>query len=501
MNDPYTRFMAELRDIATFNSMGALASWDEQTYMPRGGAEHRARQMAAVSRLVHERFTSPLMGELLAQLEAGSSASDPHADPAVNIRETRRTYDRAVKLPPSLVEEQARTAVLAQQAWVQARRECRFEQFAPWLRKTLELKRQEAACVGHKDHMYDALLDVYEPHETTHNLRRVLLALREPLLELLGRIVGSSRRAPREVLCRSYPLAAQETLVREAAARIGFDFERGRLDPTVHPFCCGIGPGDCRLTTRYSPTSFADSFFSVLHEAGHGLYEQGLVEAHWGTPLGDAVSLGIHESQSRMWENFVGRSRSFWTFFLPRARELFAPVLDDVSLEQFVFAVNDVRPSLIRTEADEVTYNLHIMLRFELEQDLLTGDLAVDDLPAAWNAKMKEYLGLTPPDDAQGCLQDVHWSHGAIGYFPTYALGNLYAAQFFERAGADLGDLDAMFARGEFRPLLEWLRRNIHRHGRRYAARQLAQRVTGEDLTAQPLLRHLNRRAAQWYGV
>jgi carboxypeptidase Taq len=299
----------------------------------------------------------------------------------------------------------------------------------------------------------------------------------------------------------NYPKAAQEALAREAAAAIGFDFNAGRLDVSLHPFCSGLGPGDTRMTTRYDERYFVDAFFGVLHETGHALYNQGLPADHFGTPRGEDVSLGIHESQSRMWENLVGRSRSFWQYFLPKARASFPEALAGVSDDDWYFAVNDVRPSLIRTEADEATYNLHVLLRFEIERALLRKELSPADLPGAWNEKMRQYFGLTPPDDARGCLQDIHWSGGAVGYFPTYTLGNLYAAQFFEKAREDLGDLDAQFARGDFAPLLGWLRKNIHSQGKRYTPPKLVQKVTGKPLSAEPLLRHLRRKAAELYGV
>jgi carboxypeptidase Taq len=320
-------------------------------------------------------------------------------------------------------------------------------------------------------------------------------------VELIGKVRDSGRRPPVDILCRHYSGVGQEKLARAAAAAVGFDFKSGRLDVSVHPFCSGIGPGDTRMTTRYDEQFFGDAFFGVLHETGHGLYNQGLPTEHFGTPLGSAISLGIHESQSRMWENLVGRSRAFWTRFLPDARAVFPEALKDVSEQDWYTAINEVRPSLIRTESDETTYNLHILLRFELEQAMVTGDLAVADLPGAWNERMKRYLGVTPPDDTTGVLQDIHWSGGAIGYFPTYMLGNLYAAQFFEQARLDLGDLDAQFARGEFAPLLGWLRKNVHGNGKRYQARQLVKNVTGRELSAEPLLKHLRRKAAEIYGV
>jgi carboxypeptidase Taq len=316
----------------------------------------------------------------------------------------------------------------------------------------------------------------------------------------VGRIASSGKTAPVELFERNYGAAAQEAFAREAAAKVGFDFTAGRLDVSVHPFCTHLGPGDVRMTTRYNEGRFG-AFFGVLHETGHGLYSQGLDPAHFGTPRGTYVSLGIHESQSRLYENFVGRSRSFWEFFYPRAKQAFPQALGDVSMDAWLFANNDVRPGFIRVEADEATYNLHILLRFELELALTSGDLAPADVPGAWNERVRKYLGLTPPDDARGCLQDIHWSSGGIGYFPTYTLGNLYAAQFFEQAKRDLDDLDAQFARGEFGSLLTWLNENIHRHGRRYTARQLVKRVTGQDLSAEPLLNHLRRKASDFYGL
>ncbi|MGA2500089.1 MAG: carboxypeptidase M32, partial [Tepidisphaeraceae bacterium] len=300
---------------------------------------------------------------------------------------------------------------------------------------------------------------------------------------------------------RRYPADAQNAFAREAAKQIGFDFDAGRLDVSVHPFNTGIGPGDCRMTTRYDEHYFGDAFFGVLHESGHGLYEQGLPREHWGSPLGQAISLGIHESQSRMWENLVGRSRPFWKFFFPKLQAAFPQAAAGVSPEQWLRAVNHVEPSLIRTESDEVTYNLHIMLRFEIELNLLTGSLSTKDVPAVWNRTTRDYLGITPPNDAQGCLQDIHWSHGAIGYFPTYTLGNLYAAQFYAQAKADIGGLEEAFAAGDFKPLLGWLREKIHRHGKRYSAGELVRRVTGRALVAKPLLDHLARKTKEAYGV
>ena len=504
MNDaqkPYDQLIGTLKEITTLGSIGSVLGWDEETHMPPKGAGLRAEQSAVIARLTHERFTDPRIGELLSEIEGSGLMGEPHAEVATNVRETRRHYDRQRKLPTSLVEEMTRTRVLAHEAWIGARERSEYPAYAPWLEKTLDLKRQEAACVGYTGHIYNALLDEYEPGETAEGLREVFGELRQPLVDLVGRIAGCGKQAPIDILQREYPAAGQAKLARDAAEAIGFDFSAGRLDVSVHPFCSGIGPGDCRLTTRYDEHWFGDAFFGVLHETGHGLYDQGLPKEHWGTPCGDAISLGIHESQSRMWENLVGRSRAFWRHFMPKARAVFRRTMKGVNIDQWVWAVNDVRPSLIRTEADEVTYNLHVLLRFEIEQAMLMGDLKVADIPTVWNEKMKQYLGIVPPGDREGCLQDVHWSHGSIGYFPTYTLGNLYAAQFFEAAGREVGDLDAMFARGEFAPLLAWLRQKIHSQGQRYRARELVKNVTGEDLSAAPLLKRLEAKARENYGV
>jgi carboxypeptidase Taq len=303
------------------------------------------------------------------------------------------------------------------------------------------------------------------------------------------------------LLQRRFPVDVQEQFGREAAAAIGFDFARGRLDVTAHPFCTTLGPHDCRITTRYDEQFFNTAFFGILHEAGHGIYEQGLPAEHFGLPPGEAISLGIHESQSRLWENFVGRGRAFWNWFYPAAQRHFPAALGDVDCDDFYFAINDVRPSLIRVEADEATYNLHILVRFELEQALLQGDLPPSDLPDAWNEKYRKYLGIAPPDDRRGVLQDVHWSAGLLGYFPTYSLGNLYAAQFFAQAKIELGDLEGGLSRGDFRPLKHWLREKIHRHGQRWSAAELVQRVTGRPLSAKPLVEHLRAKMAPLYGL
>ena len=426
---------------------------------------------------------------------------DPHGDAATVIRQLKRDYQKRSKLPQSLVEALARATVLGQQAWVEAREADDFASFIPILTEIIDLKQQQAEAVGYEESPYDALLDDYEPAETAANVRRVLFSLREALVPLVAAIAESNCQPGVEILSREYPVSLQKELGEKVAAQIGFDFRRGRLDITHHPFCSGMGPFDCRITTRYDANFFPMAFFGILHEAGHGIYDQGLRSDSYGLPPGEFISLGIHESQSRMWENQVGRSRAFWQFMFPTLQQSFASALKDVTLDSFYFAINEVRPSLIRVEADEVTYNLHIIIRFELEQALIQGDLQVPDLPTAWREKYREFLGIEPPNDADGVLQDIHWSAGLIGYFPTYSLGNLYAAQFFDQADQDLGGLDAMFAKGEFTPLKHWLEEKIHRPGQCFRAGELVERITGQALSHEPLLNYLRAKLDPLYKL
>ena len=364
----------------------------------------------------------------------------------------------------------------------------------------MKRKREEASAVGWKDHPYDALLDEYEPGATTADIRSLFKELTYELVPIIRAIAGAKRKPDRSILERDFPLDRQRLFAESAAAAIGFDFRAGRLDTTSHPFCSGFGPGDCRITTRYNPRAFPEAFFGVLHEAGHGLYEQNLPADRYGEPAAQSCSLGIHESQSRLWENLVGRSRPFWEHFFPRLQQAF-PAMSDVRLDDFYFAINEVRPSFVRVEADEATYNLHIVLRFEIEQALVSGDLPVADLPGAWNEKFRKLFDLTPPNDREGCLQDIHWAFGGIGYFPTYALGNLYSAQFLQVARAALPNLEDEFRRGNFRDLREWLVENVHRQGRRYRAGQLCERIAGQSLSVRPFLDELRAKFYPLYDV
>jgi len=497
----YDELVKKLKSVALLRSCGAVLGWDEQTNLPVKGATHRANQLALLAGISHDRATDQRLGGLLDQLR-DADLGDEDSVAASNVRDAQRAYDRSTKLPKELVEEITRVTTLSQQAWVDARKKDDFKLFEPWLEQVIKLKREEANALGSETGVaYDALLDEYEPGATSAEIQAVFTPLRESLVELNGAIRESKFEPDISILERSYPVDAQKGFSLNAAAMIGFDFDAGRLDIAAHPFCSGIGPGDCRLTTRYNEHHFPGAFFGTLHEAGHGIYEQGLSDDDYGLASGESCSLGIHESQSRMWENLVGRSKAFWQHFYPSAQRAFPSALRDVDFDAFYFAINDVRPSWIRVEADEVTYNLHIMLRFELEQALISGDLQAADLPGVWNETFQAYFGVTPPSDSLGCMQDVHWSAGLIGYFPTYALGNMYASQFFIQAEKELGDLNEMFSKGTFIPLKEWLNKNIHQPGRRFSATELVKRVTGQPLSAEPLLNHLNEKFGMLYGV
>ncbi len=490
----YEELVRRMREQTLLSSCAELLDWDELTHMPRGGVAHRAEQMALLAGLYHEQAADPRVGELLAALEGSDRVSDPDSPEAVNVREMRWAFDREKKLPRELVEEDARVTSVAQQAWEAARATADFAAFRPWLGRVVGLCRRYAECLGYEDVPYDALLEDYEPGLRTRDLVALFDALRRELVPLAAEVASAAGPARVDVLRRTIPLERQRAFGESVAAALGFDFHGGRLDTSAHPFSTAIGPGDCRLATRYRRNDFAEGFFAVLHETGHGLYDQGLPAEHYGTPMGEPASLGVHESQARLWENTVGRSRPFWQHFFPQARRAFAGVLDDIDAEQFYRAVRHVEPGTSRVGADEVTYNLHILVRFELETALLAGELKADDVPAAWNEAYRRYLGVTPPDDAQGCLQDGHWGSGQVGYFPTYTLGNIFAAQLFARADADLGGLRGAFARGEFGGLLGWLRDKVHRHGGRYRAPGLMERVTGSPLDPRPLLLQLREK-------
>lgn len=490
----YLELVRLSREETRLSSCLEVLEWDEEVSMPRGGVEHRAEQMALLAGLVHERGTDPRYDELLSMVEASSLVSDPESPQAVNVRELRRSVDRERRKPRRLVEESARVTALASQAWAVAHERDDFKSFEPWLDRVFALAREEADAVGHAGERYDALLDDYEPGMTTNRLAALFTHLEATLGPLVGSLSSEPAPAAGEILAREFPAARQRLFAEEVAAALGFDLERGRIDVGEHPFCTAIGPGDIRIALQYYPRNFARGFFALLHEIGHALYDQGLDPAHYGTPMGEAASVGLHESQSRLWENLVGRSQGFWRHFYPELRNAFQNALHDVPSKTFRWAINQVAPGAIRAQADEVTYDLHIMIRFELERALLAGDLRAADLPGAWADLYRRRLGVVPTDDRTGCLQDGHWSEGLIGYFPTYTLGNVYAAQLFAAAERAVGPLDEAFATGDFRTLNRWLGEHVHRHGRRYTAPALIERATGSAPEPSALIASLSHR-------
>jgi carboxypeptidase Taq len=505
--ESYQQVCNHARQTALLQSTLALLEWDQHTKLPQSASGYRADQIAALATQIHARRTDQALGELLARADVALDENefDENNDEAfiarANVTKMEQEFTRNSKIPESLASALARAASEGQTAWIAARKNNDFASFAPHLTKIIGLKQEQAQAVGYQDHPYDALIDEYEPGISTAEVATVLSNLCEELVPLVAKIKACGKQVDTSCLRRTFPVEDQQRFAREVSSAIGFDYDRGRMDVTAHPFCTELGPSDCRITTRYDADFFNSAFFGTLHEAGHGIYEQGLDSSQYGLPAGSYCSLGIHESQSRLWENLVGRSRSFWQHYFPIAKKHFPKALSDVSENQFYDAVNCVSPSLIRVEADEATYNIHIAIRFELERDLIDGSLLVVDLPTAWNDLYQKHLGITPGCDADGVLQDVHWSAGLIGYFPTYALGNLYASQFFEAAKKDLGELDSKFAVGQFEELRTWLNQRIHRQGKQYSGFELGEKVAGQPLGHVDLLNHLGSKFGQVYEL
>lgn len=499
IEEKFSTLKESLGDIADLRHSAALLSWDQDTYMPPGGTAGRSSQLSTLQRIAHERFTSDAMGELLTDLEPWAAQLDPSTDDAALVRKVRRDYDRLRKVPAEFVARHARTCSQATDVWVGARKASDFALFAPWLSQIMEQVREYADHVGYDEHPYDALLDGYEPGMKASQVEAIFTPLRQETIPIV-RAIQDAQPISTECLRGDFDPQIQLALGREMVAAFGYDFNRGRVDLVAHPYCTHFGRDDVRITTTVNPHQFSPNFFGMLHECGHALYEQGSGENLERTPLAGGVSLGLHESQSRMWENLVGRSRPFWKWAYPTVQQHF-PHLQSVPLQTFYQAINQVQPSLIRVEADEVTYNLHVMLRFELEKALLDGQIQVADLPELWNSRMQEYLGVTPPNDAQGVLQDVHWSIGLVGYFPTYSLGNILSVQLFEAAKAAHPDLEEGFARGEFEPLLRWNREQIHVHGSKFDPVDLVRQATGRELDAAPYVAYLRRKVKDVYGI
>ncbi|MCO8125570.1 carboxypeptidase M32 [Stieleria sp. TO1_6] len=490
------------REAAVFHSAADALEWDERTGMPIAAGDYRAQQVSTLRSTAHRMRTETRFGDALNSLVENAGDVDPHGDVGATIRGLHRDYQRDCKLPVELVSKLSVAAVRGQQVWDDARKQDSFERFKPALVEMISLKQEAGARLadGTEHSVYEALMDEYEPDASVQQLAPVFADLKTRLADLIARVKDAPNQPNLDLLRQDFPIAAQREFSRKVAAAVGFDFSRGRLDETSHPFCTTLGPNDCRILTRYESNWFPSGLYGTLHEAGHGMYEQGMRQDWFGLPPGSFVSLGIHESQSRLWENQVGRSRSFWQWLYPQATAAFANSLAAADLQEIYFAINQVRPSLIRVEADEATYNLHILIRFELEQALIGGELKVDDLPDAWNQQYQTCLGIQPPSDADGVLQDVHWSAGLFGYFPTYTLGNLAASQLFDAASEQLGDLDGMFSRGEFQPLLEWLGKHVHQQGRCYSGSELIENATGKPLSSDHLMNYLETKLQPLYG-
>lgn len=491
------QFISKCSELADLKSALAALAWDQETMMPPLGASFRARQLGTLSSFYHTKLIDSEWEGILAEL-SGRKLPPWHA---ASVKELEKQRRRAKRVPDELVRELAETTSLAYQHWVQARQRSDFGRFQPWLEKVVDLKRRQAAFLQDGDTLYEALLDEYEPEMTEATLDSLFGVLRPALSDLLQQIQKSGLHGKIPRLKGDFPLTIQEVAAKEALTDMGFNWEAGRLDRSPHPFCTGLTPQDVRITTRYNPSDFTASFFGCIHEGGHALYEQGLDPKWYGLPACDAISLGVHESQSRLWENQIARGVDFWTGWLPRLKELFPDPLQDWSLSEFMLAINRVEASLIRVEADEVTYGLHIILRYELERQLIEGSVEVADLPSEWNDRMEEYLGIRPENDAEGVLQDTHWSHGLIGYFPTYLLGNLYAAQLIRTASSQIEDLSVAIRNRNLQPLRSWLQEKIHALGRTRTAEQMIQDVYGEPLQAEPFLTYLNEKFTALYRI
>jgi len=492
--------MLELRErlaeIADLNAAGGLLGWDQQTMMPERAAPQRAEQLGTLGKLLHERFTDDAVGRLLEAVRP-----EPDSVDAALVRVTRRDWEKARRVPSELAAELARAGALGHAAWVEARERSDFAAFLPALRRNLELKLRYVECFDGFDDPYDVLLDDYEEGMTSAEVDALFTELRAGLVPLIAAVAERADAVDDAPLHGEFPIERQRELVGRVLRRLGWRADGWRLDEAAHPFALGFGPGDVRLTTRYEPSYVGTALYGAIHEFGHGLYESQVDEALARTPLGEAVSLGVHESQSRLWENVVGRGRPFAGWLHGQLREVFPERFGAVSEEDWFRAINKVQPSLIRVEADEATYGLHIILRFELERAMIAGAVALEDLPEAWNARVRQYLGVEVPDDAHGVLQDVHWSGGDIGYFATYALGNLISAQLWERARMDLPGLDDALAAGDGSSLRAWLGEHVHRYGRTLPPRELVRRATGSAIRVEPFLAYLNAKLGPIYGL
>jgi carboxypeptidase Taq len=500
MEEKLNRFKSILNDLSDLGNALALLGWDQQTYMPKGGAEDRGNTISTLSRMFHEKFTSDEMGSLIEELTPYTETLDPDSIDACLIEAVSERYDKQTRVPGEWVVENAKTTTIAHQTWEKARADKNFELFRPHLEHVIDLRRRFAGFFEPYDHVYDPLLDNFERGMKTAEVQAIFNELRSQQVELI-RAISERPQVDDSFLHQPFPEKEQWEFGVDVITRFGYDWNHGRQDKAVHPFCTNFGIGDVRITTRVDPNWINPALFGTMHETGHALYEMGIDHSLSRLPLANGASMAVHESQSRMFENLIGRSLPFWKFTYPRLQEVFPSQFGNVPLDAFYKGINKVSPTFIRVEADEATYNLHIMLRLELEIAMMEGSLEAGDLPEAWNSRMQEYLGITPPDDALGVMQDVHWSSGLIGYFPTYALGNLVSVQLWEKMQADMPDMDEQIERGEFGNILGWLREKVHRHGAKYKPQDLIQRVTGSKINPQPYVRYLKNKFGTVYNL
>ena len=500
MSEKMQRLSTLLAEVADLNAVQALLDWDQQTYMPPGGNEARGNQLATIGKIAHQKFTSDKIGQLISDLEKEFNGADPDSDAYRLLKVSRHDYDQATGVPAEFVAEFALVTSKAFEAWQEARSKSDFSIFQSHLEKVVELNQRFVTFFPPADHPYDVLLDQFEPGMKTAEVKAIFETLRLKQVELLRGITGQPP-VDDSFLRVEYDGRKMWEFSEVIATRFGYDWERGRQDKSAHPFSTNFSINDVRITTRFEPDQPTNMLFNTMHETGHALYELGVKQAFERTPLAGGASLAVHESQSRMWENLVGRSLPFWEYFYPDFQRLFPEQVGNVDLHTFYKGINKVQPSLIRVDADEATYNMHIMLRLELEIGMLDGTVKVKDLPEIWNAKMDEYLGIVPADDANGVLQDVHWSSGMMGYFSTYALGNLISAQLWEKITADIPNLEEQIRKGEFGGLLGWLREKVHVHGRKYEPQELVQRLTGSMISSDAYLRYLKLKFGEIYGL
>lgn len=490
-----------LLELSHLSSTLSMLHWDTQVNMPKMGAATRATTVAYLAGLLHERVLSLDNDRVLSSLKQQLDAGQLTDYQAAVVRETWREFAKAQKLPIEFVKRLAALTVEAHSVWAEARSQANFQLFLPYLERIVDLKRQEAELVGYPDSPYDVHIDNFEPGMTTKEIDIILAELKEFLIPFIKKISQSPVRLTPKILHGRFPLEQQMACCCDIAEKIGYNFSCGRVDTSTHPFCTMINPQDVRVTVRFNDRDLFYALDTITHEVGHALYNQGVAPEHFGTPLAEFISYGIHESQSRLWEIVIGKGKPFWRYYYRRLKKLFPQPFGTLGFDQFYQALNYVKPSLIRTEADEVTYNLHIIMRFEIEKGLIEGTILPKDLPEVWNQKVKDYLGIRVPNDALGVLQDVHWSSGCFGYFPSYALGNLYAIQFYKAAERDLPGLEAALAAGHFQELREWLRRNIHMHGKRYGADELVRHLTGEPLNSSHFITYLKNKYTPLYQL